>query len=102
MDMRISHHRHDGLAGEADAGRLGRDRDAGAGLLIFAPLTTIVLFSMTRPSPTMMRAPSNAVTCACALSDQQSGKGTDNRCRDSDCTHSAHGFLHRFCIDRAL
>jgi hypothetical protein len=34
--------------------------------VILLPVTTIVVLSRTRPSPTMTRAPSYAVTCALA------------------------------------
>ncbi len=61
---------------------------------IFAPSTTNVAFSITRPSPTISRAPSYAVTDRVGRRNRASGKETKgNDCRDCDHIKSAHGNL---------
>ena len=51
-----------------------RTSPAAPACAIFAPSTTSVAFSITRPSPTMRRAPSYAVTWANAGLDEEEGR----------------------------
>jgi len=84
---------HDGLAGKVDArGAAGTVPPTCA---ILAPLTTSVVLSRTRPSPTMMRAPFVGGDALCARLTGDAGKDTEsNGCRQS-------GYVHR-CIGTSL
>ena len=96
MDVRVDDHRHHGLAGEIHALGAGRHANVGGppAWAIFAPSTTSVPFSITRPSPTISRAPSYAVTDCAERRSRHPGKDTNGHDRrDREHVHSAHGSL---------
>ena len=98
MDVGVDQHRHHGLAGEAHARRARGTFTSAArpAATIRAPSTRSVAFSIgAPPSPTMRRAPSNAVTPVWARAGEAKtatkGKGG---CSKSGDVHAAHRSLH--------